>query len=92
MRREEEWRKNDELFKLQELRKQEEQRRADEHRKLEELAKQEEMKRRQIDWEIAQRVSKMASQLCKRILSRRFYSKAITKMDLLYNTKVDFTA
>ena len=32
-------------------------RRQEEHRKLEELAKQEEMKRRQIDWEIAQRVS-----------------------------------
>ena len=31
-------------------------RRQEEHRKLEELAKQEEMKRRQIDWEIAQRV------------------------------------
>ena len=35
---------------------QEEMRRQEEHRKLEELAKQEEMKRRQIDWEIAQRV------------------------------------
>lgn len=34
-------------------------RRQDEHRKLEELARQEELKRKQIDWEIAQRVCHM---------------------------------